>query len=496
MDISFLLAPTEVPKAVSQPSTPTPTQSSHGYVRRSQSGPLIPGNTASPLSQSMVPASIPAHPMSPQQQPRPSSPMLSPSAVASSTPSMDALADLAAMQNHQPPRSTPPVLRSRESYESQLSPSTIFPHVPAMSVASNPRRSFDIAMVDSTRPTVRSDFSGTSLPLEVQQQASLLATSIQERPSAFVAHEELIKILHQGFLDHVYPPSSPNAHGDPHSYDLLHDLRAARENMHKLFAMGENLWVDCLKDESMLARTNDEKIGVIEQFVNAIEQEYASIELWKLYGEWVLHCFNSANNSESTTHVSEEERIEAQIVFTWDRVLDVWQQAADSTKWRLNDSHIVWDQYIDIMIQDARRTNTQEAANNVRNLFEMRLQCPHAHWEGTRQKYLNFISNSPFRNDWEQIMVEINKSAAGARGKWAAREGFEVALQTAQESGDSEAEYQAYVQYIHWEKTPEKRKKLDPDLTNALFQRAELRFPSDAKLWEDHILWLIEKGHS
>lgn len=510
MDINSLLSPTASSRSVSQ----TPADSSdtsRSPFRRTSSGPKS-ANVASPLSQSMVAGSnIPTHVLSPRDGAQFSSspansplvsttitpPVVGPTLPRNdSTPSMDTLADLASMQNHQPPRFTPPVLRSRESYESQLSPSTIFPNVPSVPLTSNPRPSIEGVRMDSSRSLIRTDYSGTSLPLEVQQQASFLAQTLQERPSAFVSHTQLINILHRGFVDHVYPPSSPHEHGDPHTYSLLQDLRAARENMHKLFAMGEDLWMDCLRDESMLARNNDERITVTNKCLDAIAEEHGSVKLWKIYGDWILHCYNSTQERPESNEFSggsEEDRLLGQATFTWDLVMDTWQQAVENTKWRLNDSHIIWNQYIDLLIQKYNNSGNEESAMVIRNLFEERLRTPHANWDETFQTFSSFISNSPFKQDYELIMVETSKNGSIAKAQWSARDTLETALQSAQESGNGDGEYMTFAQYIQWELTSEKRRRPEFNFINAIYQRAELRFPSDASLWEDHILWLIEK---
>ena len=398
------------------------------------------------------------------------------------------------MQHHQPTRSTPPVLRSQESYESQLSPSSIFPNVPPVSVTSNPRPSIDLPRLDSARSLARADYTGTSLSGELQDRATTLAHEIQDRPSAFVAHTELIKILHEGFKSHVYPVSSPETNGDPRSYDLLRDLRMAREHMHKLFAMGEDLWMDCLTDESMLAATNDDKINVTNKCLDAISEEYGSVKLWKIYGDWMYHCYKTAQNpSNASSPTTEQDRLLSQATFTWDLVLDTWQQAADNTRLRMSDGHIIWDQYLDLLKQHAESERSPEAFEAVKKAFEERLQMPHTTWDDTFQKFSSFVSNSHYNEDYEDLMISTTRSAGPAKARLADRESFETILHSAQEQGGGDAEWLAFSNYIQWEKSSEHGKRPDFKFINAIYQQAELRFPSDATLWSDHILWLVEK---
>lgn len=361
MDISSLLSP---PQESPRPQSPAPVsmRSPRRHVRRNPSGPIKPGATSSPrIRSSLPPAHLPQHVSSPGYRPPVSSPLVSPTAGVlpnpsppctevrrqSSTPSMDTLADLASMQNHQPTRSAAPSLRSKDSYESQLSPSTIYPVVQATGATSNPRASFDIAMAETPKPASRTDFSGSSLSSELEEKANTLAVFLQQNPHSYESHAELIRLLHKAFVDHVYPPSSPDAHGDPLSFDLLHDLRMARESMDKIFAIGEDLWAEWIQDESMLAKTIDEKISVMEKCSKAVTEEYGSVKLWVIFGEWLLHTHRLYHESpeDGPSEISEEDRIVGCDIFSWRVVLDTWQNGAEDSMWRMNDSHLVWNRY-------------------------------------------------------------------------------------------------------------------------------------------------------
>ena len=408
---------------------------------------------------------------------------------------MDTLADLASMQNHQPQKSAAPILRSRESYESQLSPSTIFPTVQAVSATSNPRSSFDVAMAETSKSTIRTDFSGTSLSEDDQRKAASLAENLQNNPYTYTSHVELVTLLHQGFFAHVYPPDSPDTHGDPHAYDLLDDLRKARDNMDKLFAVGEDLWLDWIKDESMLARTMDERISVTENCARAVQEEHGSTKLWTQYGDWVLHCYELVQNGhQKDIPISQEDVIMGEAAFDRQLVLDTWKGAAQNTKWRINDSHLVWDRYIELITEDLKVANSRELIESVKMLFEDRFQYPHANWEGTFSKFSTFITEY-CNNEYESVMAKTRKDTLNVRLTWDARETFETALQNSQESGDRNAEYNTFVQYVEWEKAQIRDKRSIFELANALYERAALRFPADTSLWEDYVIFMIDETY-
>ena len=416
------------------------------------------------------------------------------SSRSSSTHNMDTLADLASMQNHQPQKSAAPILRSMESYENQLSPSTIFPTVPAVPATSNPRSSFDIAMAEASKSTTRTNFEGTSLPEEAQQKATSLAENLQKNPYAYASHVELVNLLHQGFFAHVYPPDSPDTHGDPQAYDLLDDLRKARENMDKLFALGEDLWLDWIKDESMLAQTMEDMVDVTEKCEKAVQEEQGSTKLWVQYGDWVLHCYELVENGRqrnSSSRLSQEDMVMGEAAFDRQLVLDTWKAAAYSTKWRIDNSHLVWDRYIELVMEDLRIANSTELIDLVKSIFEDRFQYPHANWEGTFSTFSTFITEY-CNQDYEHIMAKTRENTLEVRLTWDARETFEIALQNAQQSGDRDTEYHTFVQYVEWEKAEIMEERSIFELANALYERAALRFPSDTSLWEDHAIFMID----
>ncbi|PLN75196.1 putative pre-mRNA splicing factor [Aspergillus taichungensis] len=508
MDINSLLSPQDSSSQSGRPASapapsPTPNTSAPATgpapkpLRKNRAGATRQGMTSSPLAQ---------HVYAPQNLPEPSPPAMSPMGPSSgtppppprqpSTPGMDTLADLASMQHHQPQRSNTQILRSTESYESQLSPSTMFPHV--TSIAHNtpiPRSSFDIAMSDGPRESARRNYTATSLVPNAQRMATELFGQIQENPQSYDAHVNFVRLLHAGFINHVYPPNNPDVHGDPRQYDLLKDMRTAREEMDKLFAMGEDLWAEWIQDESMLARSVEERIAVMELCMKSVKEEYGSTKLWGIYGEWVLYLYNAAHGEAGQGQWSEEDRLVGREVFTWQSVLDVWRQGAEATRFRLADSHLIWDPLLELQMRDVSQNPTQEKVTHLRALFDSRLQTPHATWDQTFQLFSGFISQY-YNANYENIMSDTAaRYATPVKDTYAAREGFEIRLRQAAEAGDATTEWAIYAEYIEWELNRNRRKRQSSfDLINALYQRAVLRFPTDAHIWEDFVMFLINES--
>ncbi|KAK5958015.1 Splicing factor [Knufia fluminis] len=520
MDLKSILSPSEdnprssTSTSTSQPITPTVSSQTpsapHKYLERSQSGPTAPSSrlknaptSGSPLAQTpLALSSLPSHVLSPNSQPA-SSPLISPVPGTPgmphvqrthSTQSMDTLADLASMQSHQPTRPAPLKNSSLESIKSADSNSRV--SGASRSLTSNPRASFDINMMETPKSTRRIDFSQTSLRDEEKERLTQLATYLIENPSAYESHVTYITLLHQAFVNHVYPTSSDGAilpKRDPASFELLAELRTSRSTMNNLFAVGEAIWLDWLQDESMLALSTEERIDVIEKFRKAVSEEVCSSKLWSVYGDWVQECYRWANAIDVTADI-DEDKLVGKEVFSWQMVQETWQEAVNNTKFDLALSHLVWNKYIDMRIADFKNNVSKDHATQILQLFEGRLKVPHRTSEATKQILANWLSSHFSQDQYFDIMSDTTRIMKEALRTMEERSSFEMKLEEAQINDDKEAEYTTFGQYIEWEKTPAKRKKVDFNLCDALYKRAELRFPADATLWEEHMTFMLESS--
>lgn len=527
MDINSLLSPQE--SNANSNSNSQPGRSSGAAPASAPTGPQKPirrGGRANSGRTGMTSSPLAQHVLAPPAVPEPSPPMSSPSIGGGgggggsgngggsgggssgtppaseqsasrqpSTPGMDTLADLASMQHHQPSRTNTSLLRG-ESYESQLSPSTMFPNVnPIAHNTPTPRTSFDIAMSDGPKEgTATRNYTNTSLDSNSQQLAMQLFQQIQENSESYDAHVNFIRLLHAGFVNHVYPPNNPDIQGNPRQYDLLKDMRTAREEMDKLFALGENLWAEWIQDESMLATNVDERISVMDLCQRSVEEEYGSTKLWSIYGEWVLYLYNSANGVSGHTQWCEEDKMIGREVFNFQLVLGVWQRGAEATRWRINDSHLVWDRFLELLLQDLSVNPSAEKLAHVRGFFELRLQTPHATWDQTFQTFSSFVSNY-YNSNYEEIMSDTVARSSEAKNKFRVREDFEIRLRNAAEAGDVAQEWVIYSEYIGWELSRSRqRRHFSFDLANAVYQRVVLLFPTDSNTWEDYVMFLIDES--
>lgn len=431
-----------------------------------------------------------------------------------STAGMDTLADLASMQHHQQTaRVNAGGLRSAEIYDNPTSSASVLPSVLAMPrpQISNQLRepsqlirggSLDIPMADGpTDGPSPNMFSTSALSMSEIEMVSQLVDYLSTSPFAYQSHVQLINLLHQGFRNHV------RSHGDQlaHKYDLYPKLCSAREAMNANFALGEDLWVDWLQDQILLAGSLEDRIAVMELCGRAVEEESGSTELWRIYGQFMLSLYRSTHlddervlEIESTPSEhgwSAEDRNVGREMFTWSQMLGVWQQGALETAWRLNDSHILWDTYTQLLLEELASTSlSKEAVTQAEHHVVNRLQIPHATWDQTRDIYSNFISRFRDGKNYEESMVAATRLGGDAKTKCLSREALEDNIIRASRMGDKEAELQAYSTYLDWEVSQSRRKNIyDFRLANGVYQRATLRFPAFTELWEGYVMFLIEE---
>ena len=311
---------------------------------------------------------------------------------------------------------------------------------------------------------------------------------------AYDSHVQLINLLHQGFVAHVYNEAGDSVR-NPAEYSLLSDLRQAREAMDSRFAVGETIWNDWLHDESLLAKAGEERMAVMELCQKAVSEEPSSVALWFFYGEYVMHTFSVANGQAAgdPNYWTEDDKIVCQAVFTREVVLDVWERAVRATEWRIDESSRIWDRYIDWIMAEFPENPTPSQVDQVNSMFMTRLQVPHSTWAETSSKFWPIVSKHN-SNTWEEIMAATNEMALPAKEQYALRGEYELAVKRASESGDKTALYNVINDYLSWEaKNRRKGRKthFNFEIRSALFERALLHFPTVVDWWLDYVDFLF-----
>ena len=415
------------------------------------------------------------------------------------------------MQHHQQEaRVNAGGFRSVEIYDTQVTSANIRPSLYNMARAS----SGSVPALDSSftdrpvQPPAVRQYTTRSLSEEDNKAVSDLVTYLSENPHDYTSHAKLVKLLHKGLRAHIQPTESPDVNlSRVHAYELLPDLKQATEAMDARFALGEELWIERLEDQQMLVRGLEDCIALVESYKKAVSEEPGSTTLWSAYAGWLLSLYNAAFSDQIASDWvqsvtpqnlgwSEEEAMLAKEVFSKEMALEVLQQGAEETMYQLHDSHIVWNRWTEILTLELRQSASQEGIASLQHHFVDRLHVPHQKWEETFQLFSSFMST--YNNTaYEATMMSVNKQCADAKAKTMAREIYETRLQNAVITGDKNAEWATFVEYLDWELSQPRKGKTKSwsfPLIKALYQRANLRFPTDAGIWEDHLMFVLEES--
>jgi hypothetical protein len=258
--------------------------------------------------------------------------------------------------------------------------------------------------------------------------------------------------------------------------------------------VGEDSWLALVDEASRTASNLEQRVGVFELYKQAVSAEPSSTKLWLAYCEWVWSLHTDCQNADAGW--PDDEQVVGQELFSIAVARDVWQQGAQATQYRLNDSHEIWNRWMSIELEQlsraqASRSITQQDIDNVRRMFVDRLQIPHATWDDTSQMFSTFLSRYD-EAAYESTMVQITQLAKDAKKQYGEREISELKLQRAAESGDADGQKSTMKEYLEWElKQSKLRKKHQPvtplDLCVALYERA---LSSTAILGLDGDTWL------
>lgn len=258
--------------------------------------------------------------------------------------------------------------------------------------------------------------------------------------------------------------------------------------------VGENGWLDLVDEASRTAGNLEQRIAVVELYKRAITIEPWSKKLWMAKCEWVWSLYTDAQSGDAGW--SEEEQMFGQEVFVLETALAEWEEGYQAIKYRINDSHELWNRWIAIEL--GLLSTAPERKSIVRTIFSERLQIPHATWETTFQMFSNFVTKYEPPEAYEETMINGRACGQIARELYDTREIQELNLKKAASSSQEGALELAMKEYLDWEvsQAKKKTKKGVPGspliLCIALYERAlcSTALSIDPATWEDYLVYL------
>jgi RNA recognition motif-containing protein len=323
---------------------------------------------------------------------------------------------------------------------------------------------------------------------------------LSSNPYAYDQHVQLVGLLHKGFLAHAFSSGRNESSSfaiDAKRYSLLSEMRQAREALDTRFAVGEDMWHDWLSDEALIATSTEERITVTELFQRAVQDEPMSVKLWLAYTDWVSSNHHACFDRPGSTHAgwSAETKTECQELFTKDTLRSVLEQAVAATRWRIDESNLIWARLIPLVLDDLPTMPSSDDFERMRMFFLQRMRIPHAESHLIEQAFWSAISRIP-GIDWEAIMDDAKQQTEPAKLEMRRRENDEFSLQRSMQSSDTQAVRAAFEKYFLAEKFRKPRGAFYHELRCALYERALLRFPTEAAWWLDYIDFAVTASES
>lgn len=261
--------------------------------------------------------------------------------------------------------------------------------------------------------------------------------------------------------------------------------------------VGEDAWLALIEEESRAkARDISNRIDVLERYKQAVNAEYGSLRIWIAYCEyfWSLYieCNSYANNGYRLSH---DEKLIGREIFSLDAALSLWQQGYESVRYRLSDSHELWNRWVALEMELLSSTRTNQGVQRITHLFKNRLQTPHKTWDETSQMFSTFLSEYN-RTEYEGTMQDISSSSQETRKIWDDRETFEISLSRARAEGKLDEEKTVMRGYLGWEMKQNRSKDafhqgVLVEICLGLYSRALTGiFSRDDSVWTDYVVWV------
>ncbi|CAK7271880.1 Splicing factor [Sporothrix epigloea] len=264
--------------------------------------------------------------------------------------------------------------------------------------------------------------------------------------------------------------------------------------------VGEDSWLDYVEQQRRTANGLEQRIHVVELYRSAVNAEPGSIRVWIAYCDyfWALY-FECMQRSGSVASWPPDEQQAAAEIFSLDAALHLWSEGHEATKYRLSDSHELWNRWIALERDLLDRTRTAEGVRRITHLYRNRLLIPHAAWDSTSSSFSSFLSEyCPAA--YEDTMRAVTEQSRIAKSVYEKRDPLEMALRAAIRSGDEQAHRDAMANYMSWEVANTLAERSDKvtaiRVALGLFARALTGiFKTDDTAWTDLVVF-VSKLHN
>lgn len=256
--------------------------------------------------------------------------------------------------------------------------------------------------------------------------------------------------------------------------------------------LGEDGWLAYLDESARNASDLEQRVHAVEMHKRAVSAEPGSLRIWLAYCDYFWSLWSSSQSPDAGW--SEEDRRMGHQLFSFNAALELWQQGYEAIKYRISDSHLLWDRWVSLEMDLLSKTRTPEGVKRITHLYRDRLVTPHLTWEDTSQAFSSFLSEYN-RSAWEDAMKDVTAHAQEAKRLIAARDPFELKIKQAARAGEVETQKSLMIEYLEWEMRQSKRNNDNPeigiDLCRGLYARALTDlFATDENCWHEYVVYL------
>lgn len=261
--------------------------------------------------------------------------------------------------------------------------------------------------------------------------------------------------------------------------------------------VGEDAWLALIEEDGRIkARDISNRIDILERYKQAVNAEYGGIRIWIAYCEYFWGLYVDCSSYTTSSHgLSHDEKMMGREVFSLDAALSLWQQGYEATRYRLSDSHELWNRWVALEMELLSRTRTNQGVQRITHLFKNRLQTPHKTWDETSQMFSTFLSEYN-KAEYETTMLDITSNSNEVRKIWDDRETFEIKMDRARSQGNIDEEKAVMLEYLEWEMKQNRSKgayhqALMVEICLGLYSRALTGvFSREDSIWTDLVVWL------
>ncbi|KAI9342815.1 hypothetical protein BDR26DRAFT_858805 [Obelidium mucronatum] len=343
-----------------------------------------------------------------------------------------------------------------------------------------------------------------------------LLEELSERPFNYDANLNYVKLLRN------------DTNGNPS------DLRAARQAMHSLFPLSEDLWIEWLDDELAVfsnfvasssslpsSSSSPEENSVVDvqekglfllDLFNLAVQDYLSIPLWVKYLTFVKDSVfpPRPTNDNEDDEDEDDSPLKPTGWLSLDLARPIFQSSLQATNHHFTQSHLPWTVYRDfetLVLLDStsstaatttaaaaatKNSETKTAVDAVRRIHLSRLATPHATLDQTWQDYSSFeTKHDP--SGYEGRMKHASSIKAKSERESRKRETSERKLA---ETGGSAHGWLEMIEFWGGGCTSTGGKQLsqgDLFFVRTCWERAVKELWNDATVWERYIIFLMNK---